>query len=456
MSYESSDAPGEERGPLPDNLVLVRKTRDFSVEIKPPGAEQNRNISTGLQSPRWNEQLEAAQSLLNANSKDPRLDKFATHPYTELRLIAAQAMLKRGTFTPAVKALLYDPQLGLLVASELSGIREQSRAGGNDAALAVLARGLVQAEAAAKGYASMAWFSGATFTLGSLNDARLGDLMAARLQGPDEMAGGINSGYILMNMAGVRETVKSVDAPLEPAVKERVLAAWKTKRAKVKGLYSPAQLQAELALARKTGFDDFKVGPHFARIVHILDVQAKGYFDTTEATKTVDAELEAMPKEAALDLIRALQWRMGFSYNQRISRSVLNFLARSGEPKAFVTLAAIAYGERGPEAEVRLEAVRLMAQMDWARAQTHIEGFFARPDGKWGWRSDAPRMGAALALAARGEKRAVPLIFNHEKFRTLRHDKIAPALQAATGREFPNTTQWQNWWKREGSALEWK
>lgn len=135
----------------------------------------------------------------------------------------------------------------------------------------------------------------------------------------------------------------------------------------------------------------------------------------------------------------------------------LRFIAKSGDPNAFVFLAKIAYAESGPDGDTRAEAVRLMAEMDYPRAKTHIEGFFARPQGKWGWRSDAPRLGAALALASRGEKRAVPVIFSDDFKKRLifLSGESSSALEQVTGQKFSNWNQWTRWWEREGSKQEW-
>ena len=68
-------------------------------------------------------------------------------------------------------------------------------------------------------------------------------------------------------------------------------------------------------------------------------------------------------------------------------------------------------------------------------------------------------MGAAIALAAHGDKRGVPIIFSPEYERRLLfldNKAVSAALKTATGRDFPNLTQWQRWWKGEGQNVEWK
>ncbi len=168
-----------------------------------------------------------------------------------------------------------------------------------------------------------------------------------------------------------------------------------------------------------------------------------------------DKKLLVLPKEAAPDLLSILKWREIVSPPP----SVLRFLARSGRPEVFGLLAQVAYGEGWPEGDARIEAIRLMAQLDFERAQTHIENFLSLPYEKGDWSREAPRMGAAIALAARGDKRGVPIIFSTEyerRFDILDQETVSAALKTATGQDFPNLFGWKQWWQREGQKMEWK
>lgn len=243
--------------------------------------------------------------------------------------------------------------------------------------------------------------------------------------------------------------------PPSDELKAKILAAWEAKRATVKGLFTKAQLEAEIALARKIRYDDFQAGPFYETVAALVDEGKQRGFLGSPAQDVWNQKLLALPKAAAPDLLRVLKWRGVASP----PKSVLRFLAESGEPQVYSLLAQIAYGQGYPNGDARLEAIRLMGQLDFERARTHLENFLILPF-DWGdWSREAPRMGAAIALAAHGEKRAVPIIFSPEyehRMVYLDNKTAGEALKAATGRDFPNLFQWQRWWKNEGEKMEWK
>ena len=164
----------------------------------------------------------------------------------------------------------------------------------------------------------------------------------------------------------------------------------------------------------------------------------------------------AFPKEAAPDLLRILKWRE----IPDAPKTVLRFLAQSGQPEVFPFLAQIAYGEDWPQRGDTIEAIRLMGEIDFARAKKHIEHFLTAPldspSDRINSRRESQRIGAAIALADHGDKRGVPIIFGAERFTSLDDKTVGAALAVATGKEFPYLGQWQRWWQREGQNLEWK
>ena len=438
--YDGSNALKSSRA-LPDDLFLAMKSDEFDVEIVPASASAQSKLKAQLKSPRWNEQLDAAQKILQSdNAADWKsLESFAAHPYEKLREVAGQAMLKSDTFTPALKTLLYGG-----TNLELSSFRGERL----DLDLALLARAFVEDEAQKRGFVPV---SVGYSPLARLKDPRVGDLIASRLKNGDPMQGGANNGAILLQLSGLREPYKSAREPLSPELQARVLEAWNTKRTEVKNLFTLAQLETEIALARKIAFNDFKVGAFDAPVVHFVDEGRKNNFSNAPQD-ALDKELNALPKEAAPDLMRVLSWRNV----SRIPESALRFLARSGDKDAFVFLTKIAYNTSG-DSDARFEATRLLGEMDFARAQTHLEAFLLDPVGT-DWYHNARRQGAAIALAAHGEKRAVPVVFapEYQKHLTFLHNDIGASLQQVTGQNFSNWTQWKKWWEREGSKQEWK
>jgi hypothetical protein len=450
-TYYSRDAL-QRGGATPINISFLHKTGDTAVEIRPASATQIQELSAGIKSPRWNEQLDAAQTMLQ--SADPaqwkKLEGFATHPYGKLREIAAQALAKGGTFTPALKTLLYG---GTTI--PYRSVRQTP----GEFALALLASAAVEAEARERGFkgpppttpVAPSYYSGMAFN----DDARIGDILADRLQRDKPLEGGVNNGAVLLSLAGLKDPIGDSTRPLSDELQARVLAAWNAKRATVKDPFTQPQLDAEIALARKIRYDDFQVGPFYETVAALIDEGRKRDFLGSPEQDVWNKKIVALPGEAAPDLLRVLKWREIASP----PKSVLRFLANSGLPEVFPYLAQIAYGQGYPNGDARLEAIRLMAQLDYERATTHIENFLALPF-QWGdWSREAPRMGAALALAAHGDKRGVPIIFSPEYEKRLVYldrETAGQALKAATGQEFPNLFQWQRWWKAEGQKMEWK
>ncbi len=448
-TYDSHDAL--ERRVIPLNIAFLRKTGDTAVEIRPASAAQVQELSAGIKSPRWNEQFDAAQTMLQ--SADPvqwkKLEGFATHPYGKLREIAAQVLVKGGTFTPALKTLLYGG-----TAIPYRSVRQAP----GDFALALLASAAVEEEARERGFKGIStmpitprYYSAMAFN----DDARIGDILADRLQRGKPMEGGVNNGAVLLSLAGLKDPIADSTKPLSDELQTKVLAAWSAKHATVKDPFTQAQLNDELAQVRKIRYDDFQVGPFYETVAALIDEGRKRNFGASQEQDVWNTKLLALPKEAAPDLLRVLKWREIASP----PKSVLRFLAASGLPEVFPYFAQLAYGQGYANGDARMEAIRLMAQLDYERAKTHVENFLTLPF-QWGdWSREAPRMGAALALAAHGDKRGVPIIFSPEyekRLIYLDNETAGQALKAATGREFPNLFQWQRWWKAEGQRMEWK
>ncbi|HEX8833181.1 MAG TPA: hypothetical protein VF719_03215, partial [Abditibacteriaceae bacterium] len=446
LSYHYDDGNVlQTRGVLPDDLYLEWKRGESETEVVPATQTQKNELFARLKSPLWTEQLEAAQKvLLFENPAEwEKLESFATHPYSKLREVAAQALIRKGGFSPALKTLFYQ------------GTRldwhPQSKSG--DFALAILASNAIEAEAREGGYKGSRGGAPLSREL-SVHDPRVGDLLAARLERGEDFGGGTNNGVPLAFIAGLHRDLKNTDVPLPAGLKAKVLAAWKEKRADVEKPFTPAQLEAEIALVRKIRYDNFVKGPFYDEVAAIInDGEKLGFLASADMDK-INKRIEALPPEAAPDLLRVLQWR-GLSDSPPLS--ALRFLVKAETPEAFMWLAKIAYGRNNGDA--RVAAIELMAQLDYKRASPHIEAFFQRPFESSDWALEAPRMGAALVLASRGEKRAVPVLFSAPYKRSLiflDDRSVSEALRKATGLDYPNVQQWQSWWIREGSKMDWK
>ena len=130
---------------MPKNTVFLYKSGTVTVKILPASARQSQQQSAGIKSALWNEQIAAAQKILLSN--DPtqwkKLETFASHPSPALREIAAQALAKKGVFSPTVKTLFYD---GTNI--EVRGFLKDQ----GDLALALLASAAVEDEARKGGF----------------------------------------------------------------------------------------------------------------------------------------------------------------------------------------------------------------------------------------------------------------------------------------------------------------
>jgi HEAT repeat protein len=467
--YNSADAL-KTGGKVPQNIAFLSQQGSLVVKIQPPSAAQTQQLISRLDSPRWNEQLEAAQTILKTD--DPaqwkKLEAFASHPYAKLREIAAEVLTRSGSFSPALKTLFYSG----------TNIKDRSyRKLPPEFALALLASVAVEEEARARGFKGVREATQYGPPYGPLDyngDPSIGDILAERLRRGKPMEGGINNGVTLLLLSGLRNDLPDEQdhpKPLSKDLEAKVFTAWSRKRETVKTLFTPAQLNAEIALARKVRYDDYQTGPYYQTIAALLDEGSERNFLASPEQDEWDKKLSALPKEAVPDLLRALKWREMVTPPISVLRFLVTSSQSDEEPQVktgvkteaktqvYELLMQIAYGQGRPDGDTRIEAIRLMALLDPERAKTHIENFLTLPFEPGEWSQEAPRLGAAIALAALGNKRGVPIIFSPQyEQRLIQRDNttVGQALKAATGREFPNLTQWQRWWEGEGQKMEWK
>lgn len=390
-----------------------------------------------LKSPIWTEQLEAAQKVLQSGhaADIARLEAFATHPFFPLRCAAAQAMVHKQKFSPALKTLFYQ-------GADLNW--EPDSAG--DYALATLALSEVEHEAREGGYTGKGL--GQPYSLYDIHDPRIGDLLATRLQNHDAY------GVKLFHLSGLPDDfLKSGDDPLSPDLKAKVLAAWKLRSPHIKNPFTEAGLQTEMALVRQIRYNNFEKGPFYDEVVSIVNDGEKLDFLASADMGRINVRIAALPKAAAPTLFRVLKWH-GL-YNP--PNSALQLLAGSGDPGAFVQLAQVAYGQYSGES--RVEAIHLLAKLDFKRARPHLEAFVKRSFVPGNWNTDAPRLGAAVALAEHGEKSAVPAFFtapSDSHITSIDERDFVSALRASTGLSFSTVEEWRSWWTNTGSKMNWK
>lgn len=433
--YSAIDAFNDSRA-APDDLFPERINGSFEVEVVAASGERRARSLKRLESPVWTEQLEAAKLVLRSgNAADiTQLESFATHPDPRLREVAAQAMVSKSVFTPALKRLFYE---GTNI--DLSALDT------NDLTLAFLAYDETNFEAIESGVLGKS--RGLPGTFYNVNDLRAGDLLASLLRDHDRY------GYDLASLVGLRSEVGNRDEPLAPALKARLLEAWQAKRENVKDLFVPAQLQAEVALARSIRYNNFRKGPFYDDVVSILDDGQKFNFNLSATMDVIDQRILALPLEAVPTLFEVMRWRDIRSPPQ----SALERLADSDMPDEWERLAQVAYsGESGGNA--RVAAIELMAELDYKRALPHLDAWMNQAPVLYNWGDDAPRLAAAAVLGRFGDKRAVPVLLAPRTpgFATLDEKKSVAALQKATGLSFARMAEWSQWWDEQGSKMEWK
>ncbi len=262
----------ERSAALPESIVLLRQESTLPVTILPARQAQVQALDVGIKSPRWNEQLAAAQKLLQSDAPADwkKLEPLASHPMRELREIAEKALARGGAFPPALKALFYAS-----TPIEAANFPQGSREGNGDFALALLARAAVEEEARDRGFKGpQPAAAGGERNYPPLDfngDPRIGDLLAARLRRGKPMEGGVNNALTLLSLAGLQDEVQDTEKPVPDALRAKVLAAWDARRAEVKSPFTQAHLDAEIALARQIHYNNFKTGPFYAEVAALID-----------------------------------------------------------------------------------------------------------------------------------------------------------------------------------------
>lgn len=428
-------------------VLKLHELREFSVQMAPLDEAAIATLLKQLKSPLWDEQMAAMHVLASSNkgAQRPEVRGMAQHPWPALRVQAARALTQNGAWSPELRALLFDPhrQVRYLV-REL--IRQRQIP---DSSLSLLALRRAESEAVKAGVLDEKQANSlASTTLTRLRDLRIGDALVAHLTDWPE---GV---YTLNQFAGLaRENRITLGQPATDEQKQKTLAAWQEARKAVANPYSALQLDAEIAAAKKGAFADLQFTPNFSAVRAGLMELSKGGSPWGPEKEAKVKELAALDKSAARDALPLLNnyWAPGAAMETPAALRWLAADAQAAPPGAFEYLLSRLYDGTQKDSDffaaldLRYEAALGIARLDAARAKPHLEQLFA-----------AGEFGAAVALAALGEKKAVPLIMEKAANMSLRsYDDVLAALAKATGKEFPRYFEWTKWWQAEGKNMQW-
>ncbi|RYG72983.1 HEAT repeat domain-containing protein [bacterium] len=464
MVYESmdnflgSDSNRRQAKERVESVTMVKETIGFQVDVKPPSADEKKALLTKLGSTNWSEAMEAATLLaeLKGIESAPELQTLAKHPWPALRVKALRGVSGSATWSPTLRALLFDRDRRVRQAA-LDLISRRNIPGASVSVLALLA---VEEEARKGGFSdSKSVQSSVEMILTRAKDKSVGDLIAARLERGNGMQDGFSAAYVLNYIAdNARELRLPSDKIPTDEEKAAVLAAWKAVPKNEVKFVTAAELDAETAAARKAVYGDFKVTPDWAKVVEaIRGLKTTFWPAPTDVNRQA---LEALPTASRPDVLGAIRWLEGPRYGTLENAPPLRIIAQIEEPlargAAFEYLLARAYdGVKSDspfyiDGDTKYLAVILLGKMDFAKAKPHLEYFLNVEDTRL-------KLGAAVALAASGDKRGVPFIFkNPDDYSFLDFEDAAAALSKATGQTFPNTYEWKKWWQETGSKQDWK
>jgi HEAT repeat protein len=445
MVYEASDNIARERVGMKqefkrvDDAVLTRVEKKFVVRVAPLAATSQQTNLEKLNSPVWAVQRDAMKALAldEKSAALPAVQAMSTHPWPQIRVLAAQALsLSNTRFTPALRDLLFDPNSR--VRSETRDLLGRRNIEGSS--LSLLALLLTSREALQRGFLEDAHYRlGEENILYNLSDARLGDVWAELLR-KDQA-----DGKTLAREVGLFREIFSHETGWHPTSeqKQKILDAWQAQRDKVKDKWTMADLEAEKNYLRRRAFNDFQFHPQFVQIRELMKKLNKDFYSygRPEDEKT----LAAFGPESA----PTVMWILQNSYNGYDSRSLFRLLRQWKAAGAGQYLAAEAYDFRRapdePDSDIALYAPLEAAALNRALAYPQIEYLFPASSG------------AALALGALGEKRAVPVIMQFlGKRASLWTDEQQEILARLTGQNFPDAAAWKKWWQQQGAQQEWE
>ncbi len=449
-------------------VALFKAQDSISVEIKPPSPDEQKALIGRLSSPNWSEALAAATTLsqLQGASEIPAMRALATHPWSALRLAAANALARDATaFGPQLRALVFDADPRVRN-STLEKIYKNQAPGAGLAALAVMA---VENEAIEKGFLSDTQKSlNAEYAIFKAREGNrdLGDLLAARIEAGHATDNGINAPYLLNLLAeNQSNTHLSGEKVATPEEEKEVLQAWKTapeyvKPANLKSR-TAADLDAEIKVARAAMFDNFQVGPQFFDIVKNLQTLGSKIYPKPE-----DEDwkfFQNIAPAARVDVLRALQWGTGESSRAPKNAPVLQAVAQIDGPQKIAAgnfLLGLVYGALNRNLR---EGIYVENDVAFAAAVAlgYGDADFARPHLESALQSDNKQvaLGAATGLLLGGQKSALPVIFkaeNENALSSLPFEEVQSALEKTTGLTFKNRTEWKKWWDETGSKMEGK
>ena len=409
-----------------DNVFLDDDSREMVVTIQPPDAATIAKLTAALAGPVWEDQLNAMTILSGTHDGAalPAVQAMASHPSPLVRILAAKALTLAGApMSPQLRDLVFDPDSQVRNATWPLVSRRQIA----NASIDILALKLVMSEAIDKGIAPATDKPGLWLYDGALihlRDPRIGDLLVQL------MAKGSDGGYVLNMLAGTNRQIHlNNSTPATDDQKAIILQAWTEQAKNVQNPYTMDQLNAEMDYCRAHAFNNMQVDPNIIAIGALMQKLNRNWANSGDDGKT----LEAMGKGIVPTTLLLLR----NNYEGYDSAALYNAYADWGATETVGDLLARSYkGEIfAPLAALHLNKAVAYPQLE--RLYTH-------------------NVGAALALASLGEKRAVPFIARRATENGVAwSEQASQALTLCTGLT-KKAWEWEKWWQQEGSLQEWK
>ena len=419
---------------LDDVLFLAQET-EYPFTVAPPSAAVLQDAIAKLASPLWDEQIAALKIVARTKGGAalPAVRALATHPMPSIRILVADALATEGApMNPLLRDFLHDPNISVRSAA-LEFLRKRRIEGGG---LAAWALKLAADEAQSKDWlvARTNSDSSAPNTyLVRVPDKRLGDLLLTQMN-----ATGQGARPLEYAADAAREIRLFDDTMPSDEQKQKIAAAWQVARQDVDNAYSVADLEREREHVNERIFLGGKIDARLPQIRELLNKLA-GDFDSygKPEDRTALKELGVAAAPTVLFLLRN-----GLANN---SVAALEFLRESKTPGVLEFLLAQSYPTGDYPRASRFSALQAVL-LDQKKALPHIARIFESGD-----------LGAAVAMARAGEKRAVPILMdNIDNFSLPYAEEVYAALGVATGKDFHRAFDWSQWWKDEGKAQTWK
>lgn len=424
-----SEGPAER---YPD-VVLIREEKHFSVKIGPPDAAVGKKLLEDLTSPGWDVQLDALQRLVKIKQTAalPEVKAMVSHPWPAIRELVAETYQTSPDKADATyRSLVYDPAISVRNRAASVCIDQTIP----DSDLCLLALRLVTEQAKAMDRLPAKGTDYGPLTRSP--DVRLGDLLCSHLDD-----GRWYANCLLQTMQTYLPGVPQSAAQLTEAQKQEVSEKWAAFRRTCNvAFWTEEDLKKEMDECRARAFMDFKFDARFPQILDVMQKLAEGGRSNEDAVKALAAlGPEIMPTTLYILNNPDIQHPVESAESAALINQYREWNARETVPYLF----GVCY--RWNQSPGGRAAAMAVALLDKDAARPHLERLYTKS------------VGAAIALAYLGDKRAVPYIMAERVMpgRSQPLDKIE-ALKRATGKTFETLGEWGVWWRDEGSKQEWR